>query len=341
MTKTMTNTKPNNISSSLSSWDNRTRFVIAGLVFLFLVSWTMALGRLIGDKFWNPSKNIKEIETILLSAVSMNVTEETTTISEELVPDLPWFIPIFLKDIGLSYYTTRYMVFFPHVIGSIVWWNLYFLQLIPSIRRKYKKFHRVLGRLLLLCSIAQTTSGIGLAYMGNSSTIKIVSTFFGIAVMYCTYYSWYYAANTIQKDIMKHKYWATRLVGYMQGIALQRVFMVLLILSHELGWNGLYPPFLDDDNTIEDNNGSEIVKQIFDDSFICSILAAIYFTEWYLAGVYGWTTTVSASTSTAVSTSTSTSTSTTVSSSSSTLSAAVTVPAERPMNGIKLHLHQE
>ena len=338
MTKTMTNTKPNNISSSLSSWDNRTRFVIAGLVFLFLVSWTMALGRLIGDKFWNPSKNVKEIETILLSVSTMNVTEETTTISEELVPDLPWFIPIFLKDIGLSYYTTRYMVFFPHVIGSIIWWNLYYIQLIPSIRRKYKKFHRVLGRLLLLCSIAQTTSGIGLAYMGNSSTIKIVSTFFGIAVMYCTYYSWYYAANTIHKDISKHKYWATRLVGYMQGIALQRVFMVLLILSHELGWNGLYPPFLVDDNTIEDNNnGSEIVKQIFDDSFICSILAAIYFTEWYLAGVYGWTTTVSASTSTAVSTSTST----TVSSSSSTASAAVTVPAERPMNGIKLHLHQE
>ena len=175
--------------------------------------------------------------------------------------------------------------------------------------------------------------------MGNSSTIKIVSTFFGIAVMYCTYYTWYYAANTIQKDISKHKYWATRLVGYMQGIALQRVFMVLLILSHELGWNGLYPPFLDDDNTIEDNNnGSEIVKQIFDDSFICSILAAIYFTEWYLAGVYGWTTTVSATASTAVSSSTSTSTTV---SSSSTASAAVTVPAERPMNGIKLHLHQE
>jgi len=112
MTTMMTKTKPKSSTSASLSWDNRTRFVIFGLVFLFFVSWTMALGRLIGSKFWNPSIILKEAETILLMS-----KEE---ISKEL-PDLPWYIPIFMKNIGISYYTTRYIVFFPHVIGSIVW----------------------------------------------------------------------------------------------------------------------------------------------------------------------------------------------------------------------------
>jgi uncharacterized membrane protein len=296
MTTTMTKAKPKS-----SSWDNRTRFVVSGLVFLFFVSWMMALGRLIGTKFWNPTLNLKNAETLL----SMSKEQ----VSKEL-PNLPWFIPVFIKNIGISYYTTRYVVFFPHVVGSIVWWNLYFFQLIPSIRRKYKKFHRVLGRVLMICALAQTISGIGLAYMGNSSTIKIVSTFLAIAIVYCTYYAWYYAA--IAKDIPKHKYWATRLVGYLQTIAFQRVFMFALMASHEKGWNGLYPP-------LNENNGSEILKNIFDDSFICSILAGIYFTEWYLAGVYGWTATTTTTKTTATSTVTVTAAST---------APAITAPAE-------------
>lgn len=263
-TKTVTTT-----TNKSSSWDNRTRFVVCGLVFLFLVSWSMALGRLITSKFWNPIANLQKIEMIL--SMSKEKAEEI---------HLPWWVRIFMEKIGISYYTTRYIYFFPHIVGSIIWWNLYFIQLIPSIRRTYKKQHRILGRVLLVCALAQTTSGVGLAYMGKSPTIKIVSTFLAISVVYCVYYAWYYAA--IARDIAKHKYWSTRLVGYLQTISLQRVFMFALILSHQAGWNGLYPP-------VDDTNGSEIVQQLFDDSFICSILAGILLTEWYLAGVYGWT----------------------------------------------------
>jgi len=84
----------------------------------------------------------------------------------------------------------------------------------------------------------------------------------------------------------------------MQTIALQRVFMILLLVSHQFGWHGLYPPFVDNDDVSNNNtnntntntnNGYEIVQQLFDDSFVCSILAGIYVTEWYLASVYGWT----------------------------------------------------
>ena len=78
-----------------------------------------------------------------------------------------------------SYYTTRYVFFFPHIIGAIVWWNFYYFQLIPSIRRKYRKFNRILGRILLVCAVCQTVSGVGLASRGTSSTIKLISYLLG------------------------------------------------------------------------------------------------------------------------------------------------------------------
>lgn len=245
------------------TWDNRTRFVVYGQAFLFLVVWAGALGRLIQGKFWNAKHNVEMMEKALSD-------EET-----------PKDMVNFIEGIGMSYYTNRYHWFFPHVAGSIIWWNLYFLQLIPSIRNKYKKFHRVLGRVLMVCAFAQAVSGVGLAYMGNSPTIKIISSFIGISAIYCLYYAWYYAA--IEKDIAKHKYWAMRLVGYLQSIALQRVFMLLLIVCHKFGLLGLYPA------SGEEDDDAAALQQIFDDSFVCCYPTAVLLTEWYLAGYYGWT----------------------------------------------------
>ena len=131
----------------------------------------------------------------------------------------------------------------------------------------------------MISAISQTITGVGLAYMGKSSTVKIVSYLLGISVIYCVYNSWYFAA--FAKDIPKHKYWAIRLVGYLQTIALQRVFMGILFLSHRTGWLGLYPAF--------DENDGETLVQAFDDSFVCSFVTDILLTEWYLAGYYGWT----------------------------------------------------
>merc|ERR1711959_772647 len=139
------------------------------------------------------------------------------------------------------------------VVGAIVWWGFYYLQLIPLIRRKYRRFHRVLGRVLMVSAICQTVSGIGLAYMGKSSTVKIVSYLTAVATAYCVYNAWYFAA--IAKDIAKHKYWSMRLVGYTQTIALQRVFMGMCMLSYRTGWLDLYPAFDEDD-------GETLVKSL-------------------------------------------------------------------------------
>jgi len=131
----------------------------------------------------------------------------------------------------------------------------------------------------MVCALAQTISGAGLAYMGTSSTVKLISYLLAISVFYCVYNAWYYAA--IQKDISKHKYWAMRLVGYLQTIALQRVCMVVLIISHRTGWLGLYPVYDDDD--------AATMQKIFEDSFATCYPIGMMLTEWYLAGYYGWT----------------------------------------------------
>ena len=55
-------TKNNN-----TAWDNRTRFVVYGQGFLFIVAWTIALGRAIGDRFWNPKLNNEKMEAMMES----------------------------------------------------------------------------------------------------------------------------------------------------------------------------------------------------------------------------------------------------------------------------------
>jgi len=47
------------------SWDNKTRFVVYGQVFLFFVAWMMALGKLVMNRFWNAKFNVEEIEVLI------------------------------------------------------------------------------------------------------------------------------------------------------------------------------------------------------------------------------------------------------------------------------------
>jgi hypothetical protein len=183
-------------------------------------------------------------------------------------------------EVDLSYYTYRYVFFLPHVIGAILWWNLYFLQLFPSIRKRFMAFHRYLGRILMVVALAQVASGLGLACTSKSSTIKLVSFALAIGTANCVYHAWRYA---MARDIRMHNYWAMRLVGYMQTIVLQRFYMMSLIISHHCGFYFFYPSL---DGASEDEV-NDVVMQIFDDSFVSSILTAILVTELYLSAEQG------------------------------------------------------
>jgi len=171
-----------------------------------------------------------------------------------------------MSEIAESYYSSRrYHFMLPHVIGAILWWNLYFIQLIPSIRRKHKTFHRYMGRFLMVVAFVQMVSGVGMAFTSHSYIIKMISYVLATAAIFCLWQAFKYAYH---RDIPRHKYWALRLVGYLQTNALQRFWLLVLIISHQLGFYGLFPPL--DNATREEAN--EVVRDLFDGAFIMSIL---------------------------------------------------------------------
>jgi hypothetical protein len=238
----------------------RDKCAVAGLVLLYIISWGLSLGRLFGIHFWDKRYALEKIQEPADDGFDQG-----------------------FQEIGESYYSNhRYPWFLPHVIGAVLWWNLYFLQLIPKVRHwKKKTFHRFLGRFLMVVLLIQTISGCGLAATSNSNIILLVSFVLAVAVLFCIIQAWRYA---FWRDIPKHRHWVIRVVGYMQTISLQRFWILILIVSHKFGWDGLYPQ-LDDD--APDEEWEQLVHQMFDDSFVLCILHAFLFTEWYLSADQG------------------------------------------------------
>jgi hypothetical protein len=235
---------------------------VLGMAFLFLVAWVIALGRLLGMQFWD-------------SKYALQKTHDEG-------PSTEFYNSTGFQEVVVSYYTYRHIFFSPHVMAAFVWWNLYFIQLVPAIRHRFKTFHRYLGRVLMVVALTQVASGMGLACTSKSSTIKLVSFALAIAVTFCVYHAWRYA---IARDIPMHKYWVTRLVGYMQAIALQRFYMMALIISHHSGFYFLYPNLEEGVASMDEIDA--VVLQIFDDSFVTCLLTALLVTEWYLSAEQG------------------------------------------------------
>jgi hypothetical protein len=242
--------------------DPRTRIAVTLLVILQLCAWLFSLAGNIGIHFWDRRYALECVRNI---------------------PPLPFHNSTAFRAVQESYFTWRYVWLFPHVIGAVLWWNLYFLQLIPSIRQRHHgAIHRWLGRFLLVAASLQVASGAALACTSHSSMIKLVSLTFGAAVAYCIGQTGRYA---LARDIHRHRYWALRLVGYLQVIAAQRFWLVVLVGTHQLGWTFLYPS-LDGDDISQDFIDS-ILMDMFDGSFVLAALTGTYVTEWYLAGMEG------------------------------------------------------
>jgi hypothetical protein len=245
--------------SNAQQW--RTRFVLFWMAILFLCSWAFSLTHLFDMGVWN-RKHALEI-----------LYDENP--SQALPHDATFFERSFE-----SYLTHRYIWYMPHVTAAVVWWNFYFLQLVPAIRHNYKGFHRMLGRLLMVTALVQVVTGTGLAITSTVSTVKVVSLPFGGAVAYCLYHAYKYARA---RDIPRHKYWVLRLVGYLQTIAAQRFWLVVLVATHTAGVTFLYPSA----QGLGLEATDEIVQSMFGDSFVLGFISSIYITEWYLAANIG------------------------------------------------------
>jgi len=242
----------------------KTRDIIAvtTLSILTLSTWG-SMFHIASLKVWN--------RTYALAMIKSSFPDPVTYNSQQL-----------LEETYMSYLTRRYVFYLPHAIGAFVWWNLFFLQLIPSLRRKYKTLHRWMGRLLLLAVLSQVLSGVALAYCGFSATIAWVSYTLAIATIGCVFKA---AKAAIMKDFNLHKYWAMRLVGYLQMISGQRFWtIVLLVCQHTGVFRKMEHPFypqLEEDSP--QSLVDSVVVRMFHDTFIIAWFFAFVGTELYLA----------------------------------------------------------
>jgi len=261
---------------------------IAVLVIMFLCSWLGSMTGILRLQVWDRKYALHKIRARPQNEAISDL--DSSSSAEDLYQK--YNFPVLLEETYESYLTIRYVSFISHVFGAFIWWNLYFIQLIPSIRRKYKKLHRWMGRLLLFTALCQVVSGVGLACGSNSSVIKLVSLALAAATIVCLYYTVIYA---VRRDIQRHQYWSLRLVGYMQTIAAQRFWFGILFSSHYAGLTFLYPRLGEEGqhNEKEDlqssSSGNTVILRMFDDSFILAMLSAVLITEWYLSVYIGMT----------------------------------------------------
>lgn len=235
---------------------------VATLSILTLCTW-VPMFQIASLKVWNRTFALAMIKEFLPDPVTYN--------SEQ-----------FLEETYMSYLTERYVFYLPHAIGAFVWWNLFFLQLIPSLRRKYRALHRWMGRVLLLAVLSQVLSGVCLAYYGFSAVIAWVSYTLAIATLICVYKA---AKAAIMKDFNMHKYWAMRLVGYLQTLSGQRFWTIVLFGSQHAGVfrNMERPPYPQLEEDSPQSLVDSVVVRMFHDTFIISLVLAFVGTELYLA----------------------------------------------------------
>ena len=110
------------------------------------------------------------------------------------------------------------------------------LQLIPIVRRRYPKFHRINGRIYVISGILISLVGFYLIWVrGTAGDTKahIMTTINGILIIITAIMT---MKKAISRNIDQHQKWAIRLFISMSGVYFFRVFLNFwLILSHGKG----------------------------------------------------------------------------------------------------------
>ena len=101
------------------------------------------------------------------------------------------------------------------------------LQLLPSIRNRFAKFHRANGRVYLITAII--TSITGIITILTRGTIgdgiqHLLTTFNGLLILLFAYFTYDMA---IRKNIVEHRQWAMRLFVVVSGVWTFRVMLMI------------------------------------------------------------------------------------------------------------------
>ncbi len=101
------------------------------------------------------------------------------------------------------------------------------LQLIKRLRNKYRKFHRVNGRIYIVSAFLIGIAGFYLVWIKGSVGGLVGSIFIsinGILIFICAFYA---IKKAVNKQFVEHQKWAIRLFFAMSGVWFFRVFLML------------------------------------------------------------------------------------------------------------------
>jgi len=125
---------------------------------------------------------------------------------------------------------TGNIVFGLHVVGALIISLGGPLQLMPAVRKKYPKFHKINGRLYIIMALVLSLGGLYLIWVREASVEifgdLMVSTN-GVIILICAYFTISYARA---RKIEKHNRWALRLFLAMSGVYFFRIILMFWII---------------------------------------------------------------------------------------------------------------
>ena len=135
---------------------------------------------------------------------------------------------------------TVYWIYFGHTVPAIYLSLFGLFQLVPSIRAKYKSFHRWNGRIFLILGMTGALTGLFLQWSKGLETNTLASlgiSVNGLLILVAGYFTWHYAVN---KQITRHKRWAIHAFILVNGVWTFRLYLMGWYMVNQ-GPNGNTP----------------------------------------------------------------------------------------------------
>jgi len=118
-----------------------------------------------------------------------------------------------------------------HVLLAIIMIIGGSLQLIPLIRQRFRRFHRINGRVFVTLACTISLAGLYLiTFRGTVGNLLLhcLTSFSGIVVLVSSFYAVHAAKN---RDLARHQTWAIRLYLAANGVLFFRLIMFAWLLS--------------------------------------------------------------------------------------------------------------
>ena len=128
------------------------------------------------------------------------------------------------------------VVFFMHIIPTIYLASMGILQLVPSIRSKYRGFHRWNGRIFLTLGVLGAATGLYLKFVAGMAFSQGIALN-GLLIIVMAVLSWYFARN---RRFDLHQRFAVHTFFLVNGVWSFRLYLMAWLMLNQ-GPNGNTP----------------------------------------------------------------------------------------------------